>query len=668
MTKPRVSFTVFLSLLLLVLVGPPLPGRERLVSMGQGHQSSHQDEATDNSKDKPKDPCAKLADVKGLALGIAKKCLAGGGSSGIAKADFNRDGFADLAVGVPGEETPAGQPSAGAVNVIYGSKDGLTTDLDAVLPPQFLSQNTSHNGSEVPQFSEAGDGFGSAVVGGDFNDDGFSDLAIGAPFEHFAHLATPTVHGIAAHGSVTVIYGSSVGLTTDPNLRVLPAQIFSTGLHCGIPLAADTDNEVPIIGGLFFGSSLAWGDFNGDGVGDLAVGSPDDRVPIGGACQSAGSVSILFGSRDAGLTDIDRQLFTQDSQNVNDSAEEGDLFGFALAAGDFNGDKTTDLAIGVWGEDVTGADTQCFAQIVDAGAVEVLLGISGSGLSATGDRFFDERDLFNLRLAGSGVAAALDRFGSSMAAGDFDGDGLDELAIGAHNRNSRGLADSGVVFVRSFGGANSGVQVWDQTAIFGSEFFNFTGSPSEAGDRFGYALAAGDFNADGRKDLAIGAPFEDVLVDRGGNTSEHVSNAGEVNVIYGSPAGLSTAGQAPQQFHQDTININDSVESGDEFGKSLTAWNFGRNETRQACGTFGCFTIPVITADLAIGVPFEDVGSAVNAGAVNVIYGCTTCFANFAGLTSVADQFWTQGLSAPGPGGPAWGSPEAGDHFGATMY
>jgi hypothetical protein len=664
MTKTHLSSAVCVSLLIPVLAGLPLSGWGRFVAIGQEHESGHQDENKDNDKNKPKDdPCVQLADVRGLARGIEKKCLSGGGSSGIAKADFNGDGVADLAIGVPHEETPTGQPGAGAVNVIYGSKtNGLTTTDTAVPPPQFLSQNAPG----IPQFSEAGDSFGSAVVGGDFNRDGFSDLAIGTPFEHFAH------NGVAEHGSVTVIYGSQSGLTTDPALRVLPAQIFSIGdlgQSCGIALAASTDSDVPIISGRFFGAALAWGDFNGDGIGDLAVGSPDEPViPNGPTCKAAGAIGILFGSTDAGLKAAGGQVFTQNTSGVLDTAEEGDGFGVALAAGDFNGDKTTDLAIGVLGEDVVGADTQGFAQIVDAGAVEVLFGVSGSGLTATAiaDRFFDERDLFALQIPGgetAGVASAGDQFGSSMAAGDFDGDGLDELAIGAHNRDRRGLADSGVVFVRSFGGANIGVQVWDQTTIFGSQFANFTGSPTEAGDHFGYALAAGDFNADGRKDLAIGVPYEDVLVARGGNTFEHVSNAGEVNVIYGSPAGLSVTGQAPQQFQQDTINIEDSVEAGDEFGKSLTAWNFGRNETRQVCGLLGCITVPAITADLAIGVPYEDVGAIVNAGAVNVIYGCTTCFANFAGLTSVGNKFWIQGL-----GGPAWGGPEAGDRFGAAIY
>ena len=76
------------------------------------------------------DPCDQLPDPPGKATGIDKICATGGSSSGIAKGDFNGDGFADLAVGVPGEDTPNDVSNSGAVNVIYGSGGGLTTSTD----------------------------------------------------------------------------------------------------------------------------------------------------------------------------------------------------------------------------------------------------------------------------------------------------------------------------------------------------------------------------------------------------------------------------------------------------------------------------------------------------------------------------------------------------------
>src|SRR5262249_47349944 len=150
-----------------------------------------------------------------------------------------------------------------------------------------------------------------------------------------------------------------------------------------------------------------------------------------------------------------------------------------------------------------------------------------------------------------------------------------------------------------------------------------------AGDEFGHALAAGDFNGDGFSDLAIGVPFEDVLSNRTG-TLENIADAGEVDVVYGSPALLSLTVRPPQILTPDSINILDVAETSDFFGSSLTAWDFGKGSQ----------------ADLAIGVPFENpvgFGSRLSAtGAVNVIYGSppgtTQDHAN--GLTSFFNQLW----------------------------
>ena len=86
--------------------------------------------------------------------------------------DFNGDGFADLAVGAPGEDL--GSPDAGAVNVLYGSAAGLTSAGN-----QFWHQNSPG----IAERADAGDLFGSALAAGDFNGDGFDDLAIGVPAE-----------------------------------------------------------------------------------------------------------------------------------------------------------------------------------------------------------------------------------------------------------------------------------------------------------------------------------------------------------------------------------------------------------------------------------------------------------------------------------------------------
>src|SRR4029453_7631473 len=153
--------------------------------------------------------------------------------------DFNGDGFADLAVGVPFEDVVAINDGAGAVNVLYGSSTGLTASGD-----QFWTQDAT--GTDT---SEAGDNFGGFVATGDFDGDGFTDLAIGVPFEN--------VGAIVNAGAVNVLYGSNVGLTDEG------AQFWTQDSSGVLDAAEDFDN---------FGTSLAAGDFNGDGRSDLAIG------------------------------------------------------------------------------------------------------------------------------------------------------------------------------------------------------------------------------------------------------------------------------------------------------------------------------------------------------------------------------------------------------------
>jgi len=224
------------------------------------------------------DRCDHLPDPPGKAKGIDKKCPpSGGSSSGVAKGDFNGDGFADLAVGVPGEETPAGVPGSGAVNVIYGSATGLTATDPTVPAPQFWSQNSPG----VPGTSREGDGFGSALAAGDFNDDGFSDLAIGVPNKDLtiSGFFGPTTYTNA--GGVVVIYGSSHGLAT--TTEVPAAHFFDFG---------EGGRSDKLQNFSHLGSSLAWGDFSGDGIGDLAIGSQAPLLkkcsyPLGQqSCQS----------------------------------------------------------------------------------------------------------------------------------------------------------------------------------------------------------------------------------------------------------------------------------------------------------------------------------------------------------------------------------------------
>src|SRR5262245_11005960 len=176
--------------------------------------------------------------------------------------DFNHDGFDDLAIGVPGETV--GNTRGGAVAVIYGSSSGL----NATAPPdQIFSQDSPG----VPGTVEFGDDFGLVLATGDFDNDGFDDLAIGVPDED---IGTTVDAGV-----VVVIFGTQSGLST--TLRT--------------PLSF---NAVQPLAQAQFGSSLASDDFDRDGFDDLAIGVPGETVA---GMTRAGAVNILFGSAQ-GLT------------------------------------------------------------------------------------------------------------------------------------------------------------------------------------------------------------------------------------------------------------------------------------------------------------------------------------------------------------------------------
>jgi FG-GAP repeat protein len=364
-------------------------------------------------------------------------------------ADFNHDGVADLAVGVPGENGVAG-----AVNVLYGAGGGLSGTGAQVF-------------FQVGGTPEPGDRFGSALAAGDFNGDGFADLAAGASGED--------VGGAGDAGAVSVLYGSASGLTT--NGGRLFTQVGSA--------AEDFDN---------FGWALAAGDFNHDGFADLAAGAPGEAV---GALEFAGAVSVLPGSA-GGLTSSGGRLFTQ----VGGTVEGGDEFGWALAAEDFNHDGFVDLAAGAPGESVPGADG-------GAGAVSALPGSAG-GLTATGGRLFTQV---------GGAVEGGDQFGAALAAGDFNHDGFADLAAGAPSERVGSTVDAGAVSVLP--GSAAGL------TTSGARLFTQVGGLVEAGDEFGEQLASGDFNHDGFADLAAAAPTEDVgAVQQAGAVSVLQGSAG----------------------------------------------------------------------------------------------------------------------------------------------
>ena len=518
------------------------------------------------------------------------------------KADFNGDGYGDLLVGVPYEDVN-GKTVAGAVSVVYGSRNGLGAE-----PSQTLHLDTPGNGEQdaLPNNARVYDKFGYSVAVGDFDLDGIDDAAIGIPYKDYL--------GKYDVGLVTILYGSRAYGLHGPRNEYIGIGLFNN----------KAQNQTN------FGSALAVGDINGDHYDDLAIGIPgyDVNSSTQGPIKDAGAIAVFFGSAnglrnssmgphfiiqalDAGHRDSEGPAY------VKGRSERDDRMGSVLKLADFHNDGKADLIIGIPNEDIEGSTVK-----TDAGGVAVLRG-TPSGL--TGSQFF---------IRDHEIKDG-DHFGSSLATGDFNGNYSLDLAIGAPDEDVYGKKDAGVVTVIYGGREGLNVnnrQFWHQNrpAVSGKV---------EEDDHFGYALTAGDFDNDGRDDLAVGVPYE----DHNKTLWFNHYNTGLVSIFKGGSQGLFPYAT----FHQDSEGIAGKREMYDYFGNALSVNDFNNDGK----------------ADLAIGVFEEDVrvhdGTVYNAGIVQTLYGNTSQL-----LAPGQTQIISQSLS---PHAVGERRAELGDHFGGSL-
>jgi len=367
--------------------------------------------------------------------------------------DFDGDGYQDLAVGAPGA-TVGGLKDAGHVVVMYGGPHGLSADRRTII---------SRATAGIPGNPAEGEKFGIQLTKGDLDGDGRADLVVGH---------------VSATRSAVVVWGAKGG----------PAG--------GTSLPASTTQA---------------GDFDGDGKLDLALfrggRSPgDDPLGTTGAVWTG---PLTRAGKPAGT----RELDPEELQYVD--VWDG-------ATGDVNADGRDELALKAYCGD--GGDCTLFYAGSPTGLVPTAHGTFPGG-------------------------------GGGVAFGDFDGDGYQDLAVGNEPDSSVTVA----------AGSASGLAPRGSWHRYTQDTPGVPGTYEDV-DIFGASLSAGDINGDGRDDLAVGVPGEEIGYDDG---------AGIVEILYGTETGLTGAGS--QALTQNTAGVPGTAEPGDDFGSAVRLLDINGN-------------------------------------------------------------------------------------------
>jgi hypothetical protein len=410
--------------------------------------------------------------------------------------DFNGDGYADIAVGMP-DATVNGKAKAGYISVIYGAPESPYQSIGVI----------SQAEAGIPGTPEAGDRFGSSLAPVDVNGDGVFELVVGASGESLTSdqlkdegtitvldgsqwnvKGTTVARGTSEYSSIgrTIATGDYDGdgdtdlaygengeehgalryrpgpLTADPvttttlrrygmggSTRALATGDFDGD---GRDDLATTWKELENSGTFVtrwddqaepaqwyadadYGSSLAAADFDRDGADDLAVGlvQPNPELETTHCEDRLGGAVLLLKSSKTANFGTESECVTQSNPEVGGAAEEGDDFGAALSVGDLNGDSRPELVVGVPGEDV--------GTVKDAGGYVTMNG-TDHGLYGGLARSQSTPNM-------PGTAEAGDRFGAQVTVGDYNRDGLWDTAVSAPGENAGEARSGGVWFAPS---------------------------------------------------------------------------------------------------------------------------------------------------------------------------------------------------------------------------
>ncbi|WP_090717438.1 integrin alpha, partial [Bathymodiolus azoricus thioautotrophic gill symbiont] len=377
-----------------------------------------------------------------------------GGDSGYSVSsagDVNGDGLDDLMISAIYANSNAGESY-----IVFGKQDNTVINLSAI---------AAGKGGFVVNGESANDYSGHSVSNaGDVNGDGLDDLIVGA------YLATPS--GKSQAGKSYVVFGKK------DNTNAIELSAIAAGGTGGFVINGESMGD-------FSGHSVSnAGDVNGDGLDDLIIGT-----------YGAGKSYVVFGKQDniaINLSDIVAGTggFVINGESAHDESAH-DYSGYSVSsAGDVNGDGLDDLIVGARKANPSGK--------LNAGKSYVVFGkqdntaINLSDIVAGTGGF-----VINGELAG-------DESGYSVSsAGDVNGDGLDDLIVGAREANPSGKLNAGKSYV-VFGKQDNTDAIELSAIVAGTGGFVINGEL--AGDESGYSVSsAGDVNGDGLDDLIVGA-------------------------------------------------------------------------------------------------------------------------------------------------------------------
>jgi len=372
--------------------------------------------------------------------------------------DLDGDGVNDLAVGAINDDEGTGT-NLGAVHIIFMNTDGSVASIVEI-------NSSTTNGPSLA----ASDNFGTSIANiGDLNNDGVNDLAVGALGDD---------GGGTNRGAVHIMYMNTDG-SVDSTVEI------NDSTENG-PTLSDDDE---------FGTSIAnIGDLNNDGVNDLAVGALGDD----GGGTNRGAVHIMYMNTDGS---VDSTVEINDSTENGPTLSDDDEFGTSIAnIGDLNNDGVNDLAVGALGDDGGGTNR---------GAVHIMYMNTDGSVDSTVE--------INDSTENGPDLNSNDDFGESVEnLGDLDGDGVNDLAVGASKDNANGNNDGTIhiMYMNTDGSVKSTVEI----------NAGITNGPAvSATERFGKSIAEiGDFDSNCINDLAVGAY----------NADDPGNNRGEVHIIF----------------------------------------------------------------------------------------------------------------------------------------